>query len=189
MRPFSVYLANGSLWTAFRRITVHWADWVGIILAVALVVRGFRQGLIVQLTAFVAIGLGLLGGLYLQDAALPFLPDLGPAEVQFAVSFAVVFAAVALCVNVVGRLLQKVARVLFLGGVDRILGALFGLLVAVQAMLVIMLLVTRYFPSGIDWVHETSLAPGLFALLERILPLLPAHFGEFFESHYRDLLS
>lgn len=166
---------------------MHWVDWVGIILAVALVVRGFRQGLIVQLTAFVAIGLGLLGGLYLQDAALPFLPDL-PAEVQFAVSFAVVFAAIALCVNVVGRLLQNVARVLFLGGVDRILGALFGLLVAVQAMLVIMLLATRYFPLGVDWVHETRMAPGLFALLERILPLLPAHFSEFFESHYRDLL-
>ena len=167
---------------------MHWADWAGISLAVALAVRGFRQGLIVQLTTFIAVGLGLFGGLYLQDAALPFLPDLGSSEIQFAVSFSVVFAAITLCVNVAGRLLRKIAKVLFLGGVDRILGAVFGLFVTVQAMLVILLLMTRYVPSGVDWLHETRLAPGLFALLERILPLLPAHFSEFFENHYRELL-
>jgi len=168
---------------------VHWADWAGISLAVALAIRGFRQGLIVQLTTFIAIGLGLFGGLYLQEAALPFLPDIASPEIQFWLTFAVVFAVITLCVNVVGRLLRKIAKVLFLGGVDRILGGIFGLFVAVQAMLVIILLMTRYVPSGVDWLHETRLAPGLFALLEWILPLLPAHFSEFLESHYQEFLT
>ena len=167
---------------------MHWADWLSLGIGTVLVVRGFRQGLIRQLSVFVAIGLGLVGGLYLHEAALPLLPDLEPAEIQVAVGFAAVFAAIAISVNVVGRVIRKVVHVMFLGLVDRVLGALFGLLIAIQALLVAILLVSRYIPSGIDWLQHTQLAPGLFDLLQQILPLLPNHYGEFFDQHYGDLL-
>ena len=53
---------------------------------------------------------------------------------------------------------------------------------------IVTLLVSRYFPLGIDWLNQTHLAPSMFALLEYALPLLPAHFSVYCERHYRELL-
>ena len=167
----------------------HWFDWGALAVAAGVAFRGYQRGFIAQLSTLLAVGLGLLGGLHLQDAALPLLPDSGHPELQFAVSFALVFAVIALSVNVVARLLRQVVHALFLGWIDRFLGGCFGLLIAVQLLLVAVLLVSRYLPEGVELLQQTRVAPQLFVLIEQILPLLPSQFTEFFEQHYGELLS
>ena len=161
---------------------VHWLDWIAVGLVVLLTFRGFRQGLIEQLSTFLAMGLGILAGLYLHGAALALMPDFGVPELQFVASFVVVFVAVAISVSVLGRLLRSAVHALFLGGVDRILGSLFGVLVGVQILLIVTLLVSRFIPDGMVWLQQTQLAPHLLGLADRLLPLLPDHFGKFFEE-------
>ena len=165
---------------------MHWIDWVAVGLVVTLAFRGYRQGLIGQVATFLAVGLGVLGGLYLHEAALPLLPDFGVPELRFAISFAVVFAAVAVSVFVLGRLLRGAVRALFLGGVDRVLGGVFGLLVGIQVLLILVLLVSRHIPDGGNFLQQTRLTPLLFDLAERLLPLLPETFGRFFEGRLPD---
>ena len=155
---------------------MHWIDWVAVGIVVALALKGYRQGLIGQVAMFLAVGLGVLGGLYLHEAVLPLLPDFGVPELRFAISFAVVFAAVAVSVFVLGRLLRGAVRALFLGGVDRILGGVFGALVGIQVLLIVVLLVSRHIPESGDFLQQTRLAPALFDLAERLLPLLPDSF-------------
>jgi len=163
---------------------VHWIDWVALGLIAVLALRGYRQGLIVELSTFLAIGLGLLGGLYLHGAAEPLLPEGWPPMVQFAASFAVVFAAIALSINLVARLLRTIVHALFLGIVDRLLGALLGVLIAAQVLFIMVLLVGRYFPGGGEYLAQTRLPGTLMALADRLLPLLPDHFTEFFHQYY-----
>lgn len=165
---------------------MHWIDWVAAGIVVLFTLKGYRRGLIGQVATFLAVGLGVLGGLYLHEAALLLLPDFGAPELRFAVSFAVVFAVVAISVSLVGRLLRSAVRALFLGGVDRLLGGVFGLFVGIQVLLILFLLVSRYIPEGVDWLQQTRLAPALFDLGERLLPLLPDHFERFFEEHLPD---
>jgi membrane protein required for colicin V production len=165
---------------------VNWIDWVAVGLVVLFALKGYQRGLIGQLATFLAVGLGVLAGLYLHEAALSLLPDFGVPELSFAISFAVVFAAVALSVFVLGRLLRGAVRALFLGGVDRILGGVFGLLVGIQGLLIVVLLVSRHIPEGGDFLQQTRLAPVLFGLAERLLPLLPDDFGRFFEGRLPD---
>ncbi len=167
---------------------IHWLDWTALGLVALLGFRGYRQGLILQLATFLAIGLGLLGGLYLQDAALPLLPDFEMPRLRFAASFALVFASIALSVKVVSRLLRKAVHALFLGWIDRLLGGVFGVLVGLQVLLAAVLLIGRYLPEGIGWLQESAVAPGMFAIIARLLPLLPQQFTLFFEQRFGDLI-
>ena len=167
---------------------IHWLDWTALGLVALLGFRGYRQGLILQLATFLAIGLGLLGGLHLQDAALPLLPDFETPRFRFAASFALVFASIALSVNVVSRLLRKAVHALFLGWIDRLLGGVFGVLVGLQVLLAAVLMVGRYLPEGVGWLQESVVAPGMFAITARLLPLLPQQFTLFFEQRFGDLI-
>lgn len=159
---------------------MHWVDWAAIALIAALTVRGYRQGLIIELSTFVAIGLGLLGGLYLHEVAIALLPANWPSMVQFAVGFALVFVVIALSVNLAARILRGLVHALFLGTVDKVLGGVLGFLIGFQLLLILVLLVSRYIPGGGAWLADTRLPGAVFGLAEQILPLLPAGFAEYF---------
>ena len=159
---------------------MHWFDWAAVVVVVALAARGYCRGLILQLSAFVAVGLGLVGGLYLHSAAARLLPDLGRPVLRLVAGFAVVFLVLALTVNLLARALKRAVDALFLGPVDRFLGAFLGALMGVQLLLLVVLLVGRYLPDGVAWLEGTRTAGLLWGALERILPLLPDHFREFF---------
>lgn len=160
-----------------------WFDWLAAVIVVALTVRGYVRGLILQISAVVAVAMGLLGGLYLHSAAAALLPDIGHPVLKLVAGFTVVFVAVALCVNFLARALKTAVDALFLGIVDRLLGAILGGVVAIQLLLLIVLLVGRYLPEGLAWLETSQTAPLLSGITDFILPLLPDHFREFFQEH------
>jgi membrane protein required for colicin V production len=160
-----------------------WFDWLAALIVAALAVRGYSRGLILQISAVVAVALGLLGGLYLHSAAAAMLPEIGHPVLKLVAGFTVVFVAVALCVNFLARALKTAVDALFLRIVDRLLGALLGAIVGVQLLILIVLLVGRYLPDGLAWMETTQTAPLLSGVVELIMPLLPDHFIEFFDQH------
>ena len=160
-----------------------WFDWPAALILVALAVRGYGRGLILQLAAVVAVALGLLGGLYLHSGAAAMLPDIGHPILKLVAGFTVVFVAVALSVNFLARALKAAVDALFLGIVDRLLGAVLGIVVGVQLVMLIVLLVGRYLPDGLAWLETTRTAPLLSGVFDFVLPMLPDHFLEFFERH------
>lgn len=161
---------------------MHWFDWAAAIALVALAVRGYARGFILQLSALVAVALGVVGGLYLNSAAAGLLPDLGHPVLRLVAGFAIASVAVALAVNLLGRGLKTAVDALFLGTLDRILGAALGALVGVVLLLLVVLLIGRYLPDGMAWLEGTRTARLLSGLLERVLPLLPDSFREAFEG-------
>lgn len=161
---------------------MHWFDGIAAVLVIALAVRGYGRGLIEQVSALLAVALGLLGGLYLHSAAAAMMPSLGHPVLRLVAAFTVVFVAVALSVNLLARVLKSVVYALLLGVVDRILGALLGALAGVLVLMVLVLLVGRYLPEGPGWLAGTRTAPLLYSQLEQVLPVLPDHFREFFDQ-------
>ena len=162
---------------------MHWFDYACGGLLALFALRGFSRGLILQLSALVAVTTGLLGGLYLHSAAMALLPDLGHPILQFVAGFTVVFVGVALSVNLLARVLKSAVDALFLGVVDRVLGTTLGLLIASMIIIVVVLLVSRFLPDGVDWLKATHTAGIVYAILDWVLPLLPDHFDDFFRDY------
>ena len=70
------------------------------------------------------------------------------------------------------------------GWLDRLLGGVFGVLVALQVLLVAVLLIGRYLPEGNGWLKESVVAPWMFEIIPLLLPLLPEQFSRFFEQRF-----
>ena len=165
---------------------MHWFDGVAAVLLIALAVRGYGRGLIEQVSALLAVALGLIGGLHLHGAAAGLMPSFGHPVLRLVAAFTVVFVTVAVSVNLLARLLKSAVHALSLAVVDRLLGALLGAFVGVLVMMAVVLLVGRYLPGGLEWLAATRTAPLLYVMLEAVLPLLPDHFLEFFDQRFGD---
>ena len=105
--------------------------WLDILIIIPLVfglIRGLMKGLIVEVTSIVAIILGFLGARYWSAACASWLIQQfeWSEAASIVVAYAVLFAGIALLLNIVARLLSKLFQKIQLGWLNRLLGGLFG---------------------------------------------------------------
>lgn len=138
-------------------------------------IRGFFTGLIAELGLLLALIVGtLVAGRLAAPVGAP-LSGVGlDANGRAVVGYIVVLAVVWIAVRVATRILRRGARLLMLGFVDRVAGAVFGLLRGILIVVVIGFLVVhfRVTPLRAD-AHASPLiragAP-IYPALNRLLP-------------------
>ncbi len=141
---------------------------LGIILFLLyFLVKGFQQGLIRQTMAL----LGLLIGLKLASDQYAYVSiyiqtqfALNPA-VSNIIGFAGILIIVVLVVNLIGWVLSGLTKVLFLSFIDRIIGAVLGLVKGGIVVYLILLLISKvpYNPVTTQ-LDKSTLAKDLLAL-------------------------
>ena len=107
-------------------------SWLDIIILLPLLiglVRGLMKGLIVEVTSIVAIILGFLGARWWSAAfASWMMQQFEWSETAcIVVAYALLFAGIALGLNIVARLLSKLFQKIQLGWINRLFGGLFGI--------------------------------------------------------------
>ena len=106
-------------------------SWLDILILLPLLiglVRGLMKGLIVEISSIAAIILGFLGAKWWSAAFASWMMQ------QFewsdtaciVVAYALLFAGIALGLNIVARLLSKLFQKIQLGWLNRLLGGVFG---------------------------------------------------------------
>lgn len=145
-------------------------DIVILVVLVLLLLKGLWLGLIQELCSLAGLGLGATLAIRYQAplaAALPTWASL-PPWLTAALCFALLFLATLLFFGLLGLVLSRFIKLIFLGGFNRVLGGLFGL-----AQGVLLLCLALYGLSLTDWLKETqqasSLAPPFVVLGEKIL--------------------
>ena len=144
-------------------VSIGWGAWRGLVREVISILG--------WVIAFLAANLfaGPLG------EALP--PEIPTPELRFGVAFVAVFVASLAVTSLLGLLLSKIVKAVGLGGLDRVLGALFGvargILVLVALALLAGLTSAPRQPFWRDSVAGEPLARAALALK----PLLPPTFG------------
>lgn len=106
-------------------------SWLDILILLPLLiglVRGLMKGLIVEISSIVAIILGFFGAKYWSAAFASWLmQQFDWSETAcIVVAYALLFAGIALGLNIVARLLSKLFQKIQLGWLNRLLGGLFG---------------------------------------------------------------
>ena len=105
--------------------------WLDILILLPLLiglVRGLMKGLIVEVSSIVAILLGFFGAKYWSAAFANWLMQQfeWSETACIVVAYALLFAGIALGLNIVARLLSKLFQKIQLGWLNRLLGGLFG---------------------------------------------------------------
>lgn len=106
---------------------------IDFIIAIPLIwglIIGFKKGLVLELASFAALILGVLGALSFSDFVgekLSAIISISPEYLGLA-SFFTTFVLIVVGVFLLARIIDKSLKLIALGMVNRILGALFGLL-------------------------------------------------------------
>ena len=153
-------------------------SWLDIVILVAIAVAAFlglRMGLIKAVLILVGIIVGVvLAGHFAGPLGqrLTFIPGEGVAK---GVAFAIILIGVLIIAAVVARLLTWAAKVVMLGWVNRLGGAVFGLLLG-ALFCSALLAMWVHFVGMAEAIAESAIAIVLLDRLPMVLALLPGEF-------------
>lgn len=146
------------------------------------VVIGLKDGFIRQLVALGALVLGLYLSVRFSTPVGQWITErwhLEPFWIKV-ISFSVIFIAVALVLNLVGKLLEKVLKITMLGWLNRILGLVFAIITT--ALIVGTLIYVLNSANGLlkfipeEKIAESRLYKPLLHLVEIAFPYLKSLF-------------
>jgi len=134
-------------------------------------IMGYRAGFLMELFSLAAIILGVIGGFKLMGYAILLLSehfDIDKTILPY-VAFAVVFVAILIGVNLLGKLIKVSIDKTFLGRIDQAAGAALGVLKAV-----FLLSVTLWILDALDldlpekWTSQSWILPRVETFAPRV---------------------
>ena len=153
-------------------------SWLDIVLLVALVIPtflGLRIGIIkaVLSLAGLIVGVLLAGRFYVPfSEQLTFIPQDNVAKI---VAFIIILAGTMVVATVLASLLKRVVSAILLGWVNRIGGAIFGLVLGATFFAALLAVWGKFVSIG-ETIAESALARLLLDYLPLVLTLLPDEF-------------
>lgn len=118
--------------------------------------KGFKNGILIEITSLVALLLGFYGAQHLAAFTARILHDQFQwnPENLYLIAMGLSFVAIVIAVYLFGKALTKIASMILLGGINKILGGLFG---GIKIVLILCLVLTygqSYF-NLLDWLPES----------------------------------
>jgi membrane protein required for colicin V production len=140
-------------------------DWTVVIIMLAAVIAGMAQGFFRSVCSLggLILGLGIASWNYGRIAAL-LLPVVRIPAVANTIAFLLIALLVMLAIGLIGNLLAKAFKMIGLGWLDKIAGAIFGFFQGVVLVMVFILVIVAFFPKE-QWLAESTLPRMFFAAL------------------------
>jgi membrane protein required for colicin V production len=156
-----------------------WLDYAVVgVFAVSLVVGAWR-GLVREILSILGWVIAFLAANLLAGPLGPVMPQAIPSpELRIAVAYVAVFVASLMVTALLGLLLSKLLKAAGLGGVDRMLGALFGAARGLLIVLAAALLAGLTSAPRQDFWRDSASGPLLVQAAQVLKPLLPQSFAE-----------
>jgi membrane protein required for colicin V production len=149
---------------------------------------GFYWGFIRMVIAIVGLGGGIfVAGRYYADVAAFLHPVEGGGLVgdenwARIIAFVGIVIAVSVLLGMLGSILRMVAKLLFIGCLDRALGGLLGFIMSVIFVVAVVVVVTVFPVPGVSEAVQTSeVAQQLSGFVPVVLAFLPPEFQQYFE--------
>ncbi len=143
-----------------------------LILLIALLIgayRGFKKGLFIEVVGILALVLAVTGGFRLLHTGIEFLNShFGNfSHLVPYIAFILIFIAILVLVNLLGRFVKKVLDLTLLGSLDNFAGALLGVLKWAIAISIFLWLTQTV---GFHIPEETRHASLIYPLIEPLGP-------------------
>jgi len=163
---------------------MNWLDAAIVIVIAGFTFAAFRAGFIREVVTVIAFVVGVLAaGFYYDDLARDVLLFIDDDTAASVLAFVVLFGAMALAGQLAAILLKQTASLLFLGWLDHLAGAAFGLLKGLILVEVFLILFTTYPYLGLDdTIRGSAIAPLFLDRGPVLVTLLPGEFDRAVEA-------
>ena len=153
-------------------------DWAVVIILAFAVLGGLAQGFFRSICGLLGLVLGLVTAAWNYGrVASFFLPLVKIPAVANTIAFLLIAIAVMAVIGLVGNLLAKALRLLGLGWLDGLAGAVFGFFQGVLLVVIGILVVVAFFPQA-HWIADARLPRMFFGACHVSANVTPAELGE-----------
>ena len=155
-------------------------DWVFLAVLAASFLLGAWRGLVYEVLSVASWVAAFIVAQWLAPDAAALLPvDRAPEAGRYAVGFVVVFVVVVFTGALLAWLTKKLVDSVGLRPVDRMLGAVFGLMRGVVLLLALAVVINMSPARHAHWWMESKGAEVSMATLKGLKPVLPEPFGQY----------
>lgn len=158
-------------------------DWVVVLILAVSIILSLMRGLVTEIFSLGAWILAILAGKWGAPVVAPLLPiDPKSENLSYFAGFVVVFLVMMVVVLLLGKMVKRAVGAIGLGGADRLVGGIFGLLRGVVILIGLTLAAgLTALPQTDFWKNALS-SRFLETLALSVQPLLPAKLVE--HIHY-----
>jgi membrane protein required for colicin V production len=154
------------------------ADLLIVIVLVVSVISAFAKGFFVEVFSLAGVILGLfIAAANYGGFALWVLRVIHNREAANLIAFLLIVLVVMVLASIAGRLLRGLFRSVGLGIVDRLLGAVFGLVEGCVVVTLVLMGIVAFLPRQ-DWLSNSRLAPVFLTAAHGGSQVVPFALGE-----------
>jgi len=167
---------------------MNFFDIVVIIILAVSVIGGVFRGLIKELSSII----GVLGGFYgaysyYMVLAKPLARWVSNPAYLNILSFLIIFCGILIIISILGVIIKYILNIAFLGWVDRICGAGFGIIKGILIASVLLITLTAFLPKNAPVIKNSMLAPYVTLISEKMAKVVSKDMKHKFSAKIREL--
>ena len=146
-------------------------------------IRGIFRGLVKELSSII----GVFGGFYAAYTYYPILAK--PLSKWIAntgylnlLSFMIIFCGVFIIISILGIIINYLLKIVFLGWLDRVSGAMFGAVKGILIVSVLLIALTAFLPKGTPVIKDSLLSPYVTLVSEKMAKVISKDMNQAFST-------
>lgn len=169
-------------------VHVNWLDYVLIGLVLLSITGGAIRGLLKEVLPLVSLALGLLIAYKLSPQLRPFVLEWWDSETMaYVFCFVVIFIAAWVILGIASGLLYKLVKATAARPLDRLFGAVLGLIRGLAVAVVIVVAMLAFLPPKSATLQESVLVPAFLYVGQVAVSLMPEDAKEELQRRYEEL--
>ncbi|OQY14123.1 MAG: colicin V production protein [Desulfobacteraceae bacterium 4572_187] len=153
---------------------MNFFDIIVIVILGYCLIRGVFRGFIKELSSII----GVLGGFYAaftyyMVVAKPLSKWIANSGYLNILSFLIIFCGVFIMISILGVIINYLLKIVFLGWLDRIFGAVFGAMKGILIVSVLLIALTAFLPRGTSVIKDSLLSQHVLLVSEKMAKIVP----------------
>lgn len=152
---------------------MNYFDIIVIVILGYCLIRGIFRGLVKELSSII----GVFGGFYAAYTYYPVLAKplskwIANAGYLNLLSFLIIFCGVFIIISILGIIINYLLKIVFLGWLDRVSGAMFGAMKGILIVSVLLIALTAFLPKGTPVIKDSLLSPYVTLVSEKMAKVI-----------------
>ena len=150
-------------------------------------IRGIFRGLVKEIASIIGVLAGFCAAYtYYPLLAKPLSRWISNTPYLNILSFMIIFCFIFILISMLGIIIKYLLNITFLGWVDRICGAGFGIIKGILIVAIVLISLTAFLPRGAPIIKNSLLSPNVTLISEKLVKVVSKDMKHLYEAKVKD---
>ena len=150
-------------------------------------IRGIFRGLVKEIASIIGVLAGFCAAYtYYPLIAKPLARWISNTPYLNILSFMIIFCFIFILISMLGIIIKYLLNISFLGWVDRICGAGFGIIKGILIVAIMLISLTAFLPKGAPIIKNSLLSPNVTLISEKLVKVVSKDMKLLYEAKVKD---